>query len=184
MSIADWIILGFLVFSVTAAALEGFFRRPSSWRPGRGILVGRLAVSSSGGLVRASFEIAVAGRDRRVPDYFFRVLIVAVCRTDRALGNEKAGLSSIDRVLAHFWFAEERIGGGDCTHRHDRVCSRRQVAGGIGVGTVFPGRRKGCYLAGTVGITPPFLPGLDYMRQAHPPTDAAKSPSPGQRIDS
>ena len=25
MSIADWIILGFLVFSVTAAAIEGFF---------------------------------------------------------------------------------------------------------------------------------------------------------------
>ena len=26
MSVADWIILGFLVFSVVAAAIEGFFR--------------------------------------------------------------------------------------------------------------------------------------------------------------
>ena len=76
MSIADWIILGFLVFSVIGAASEGFFHEAFGLA---GLVVGYLLA---------------AWQYRRladwVPDRVFRG--PDGCRhgrTDRALGNEE-----------------------------------------------------------------------------------------------
>jgi len=70
MSIADW-ISSILAFSVTGAAIEGSFMKPSSCWFGCGIPAGGLAVSSPGGVVRATFEICVASRDRGFLIIFF-----------------------------------------------------------------------------------------------------------------
>jgi membrane protein required for colicin V production len=101
MSIADWIILGFLVFYVAGAAIEGFFREAFSLA---GLAVGYLLA---------------AWQYQRLADWFaphlkspwlgeiagFLILFFAVLIVFGFAGRiarwamKKAGLSAIDRVL-------------------------------------------------------------------------------------
>src|ERR1039457_5430252 len=101
MSIADWIILGFLVFSVTMAALEGFFFEAFKLA---GLVVGYLLA---------------AWQYHRLADWFaphlkspwlgeiagFLIIFFAVLMVSDIAGQiarwamKKAGLSTIDRFL-------------------------------------------------------------------------------------
>jgi|SRR5208282_1077965 len=101
MSIADWIILGFLVFSVIAAAMEGFFHEAFKVA---GLVVGYLLA---------------AWQYRRLADWFaphlkspwvgeiagFLIIFVAVLIVAGLAGRisrwamKKAGLTAIDRFL-------------------------------------------------------------------------------------
>jgi len=101
MSIADWIILGFLLFSVIGAAIQGFFREAFSLA---GLVVGYLIA---------------AWQYRRLADWFaphlrspwigeiaaFLIIFFAVLMVAGIAGQfarsvmRKAGLSAIDRML-------------------------------------------------------------------------------------
>src|ERR1019366_4238977 len=92
MSIADWIILGFLVFSVTGAAIEGFFHEAfmlAGWQ------YHRLADWFAPHL-KSPWLGEIAG----FLIIFFAVLIVAGFAGRIARwAMKKAGLSTIDRIL-------------------------------------------------------------------------------------
>src|SRR5271167_4066839 len=101
MSIADWIILGFLVFSVTAAAIEGFFHEAFKLA---GLVVGYLLAAWQyhrladwfAPHLRSPWLGEIAG----FLIIFFAVLIVAgLAGRIARWAMKKAGLSSIDRFL-------------------------------------------------------------------------------------
>src|SRR5258708_9991134 len=101
MSIADWIILGFLVFSVIGAAIEGFFHEAFKLA---GLVVGyllaawhyhRLAEWFAPNL-QSLWVSEIAG----FLVIFFVVLSVAgVAGRIARRARKKAGLSALDRVL-------------------------------------------------------------------------------------
>jgi membrane protein required for colicin V production len=101
MSIADWIILGFLVFSVTAAAIEGFFHEAFKLA---GLVVGYLLAAWQYHRLADWFAPHLKspwlGEIAGFLIIFFAVLIVAglAGRIARWV-MKKAGLSAIDRFL-------------------------------------------------------------------------------------
>ncbi|MGA9862986.1 MAG: CvpA family protein [Terriglobales bacterium] len=101
MSIADWIILGFLVFSVTAAALEGFFHEAFKLA---GLVVGYLLAAWQYHRLADWFAPYLKspwlGEIVGFLIIFFVVLIIAgiAGRIARSV-MKKAGLSAIDRFL-------------------------------------------------------------------------------------
>jgi membrane protein required for colicin V production len=101
MSIADWIILGFLVFSVTAAALEGFFFEAFKLA---GLVVGYLLAAWQyyrlanwfAPYLKSPWLGEIAG----FLIIFFSVLIVAgFVGVIARWAMKKAGLRAIDRLL-------------------------------------------------------------------------------------
>jgi membrane protein required for colicin V production len=101
MSIADWIILGFLAFSVTAAAIEGFFHEAFMLA---GLVVGYLLAAWQYRRLADWFAPHLKspwfGEIAAFLIIFFAVLIVA------GLGGriarwamKEAGLSTIDRIM-------------------------------------------------------------------------------------
>src|SRR3984957_715774 len=101
MSIADWIILGFLVLSVTGAALAGFFREAFGLA---GLVAGYLLAAWQ--YRRLADWFAPYLKSPRLGEIagfliiFFAVLIVAGFAGRIARWTmKKAGLSAIDRVL-------------------------------------------------------------------------------------
>jgi membrane protein required for colicin V production len=101
MSIADWIILGFLVFSVIGAASEGFFHEAFGLA---GLAVGYLLAAWQyqrlAGWFAPHLKSPWVGEIAGFLIIFFAVLIVAgfAGRTAR-WAMKKAGLSAIDRAL-------------------------------------------------------------------------------------
>jgi len=101
MSVADWIILGFLVFSVTAAAIEGFFHEAFKLA---GLVVGYLLAAWQYHRLADWFAPYLKspwfGEIARFLIIFFAVLMVAglAGRIARSV-MRKAGLSGIDRFL-------------------------------------------------------------------------------------
>ena len=101
MSVADWIILGFLVFSVTAAALEGFFHEAFKLA---GLVVGYLLAAWQYHRLADWFAPYLKspwfGEIAGFLIIFFAVLMVAglAGRIARSV-MRKAGLSGIDRFL-------------------------------------------------------------------------------------
>jgi membrane protein required for colicin V production len=101
MSIADWIILGFLAFSVTAAAIEGFFHEAFKLA---GLVVGYLLAAWQYRRLAEWFAPHLksmwVGETAGFLIIFFAVLIVAgiAGRIARSV-MKKAGLSAIDRFL-------------------------------------------------------------------------------------
>jgi membrane protein required for colicin V production len=101
MSTADWVILGFLVFSIAGAALEGFFQEAFKMA---GLVVGYLLAAWQ--YHRLADWFAPHLKSPWIGDMiafliiFFAVLIVAgfAGRIARWV-MKKAGLSTIDRVL-------------------------------------------------------------------------------------
>jgi membrane protein required for colicin V production len=101
MSIADWIILGFLAFSMTAAAIEGFFHEAFMLA---GLVVGYLLAAWQYRRLADWFAPHLKspwfGEIAAFLIIFFAVLIVA------GLGGriarwamKEAGLSTIDRIM-------------------------------------------------------------------------------------
>jgi membrane protein required for colicin V production len=101
MSIADWIILGFLVFSVVAAAIEGFFHEAFKLA---GLVVGYLLAAWQYQHLAEKFAPHLkspwVGEIAAFLIIFFAVLIVAglIGRIARSV-MKKAGLGGIDRFL-------------------------------------------------------------------------------------
>jgi membrane protein required for colicin V production len=101
MSIADWIILGFLVFSVTGAAIEGFFREAFNLA---GLAVGYLLAAWQYHRLADWFAPHLKspwlGEIAGFLIIFFAVLIVfGFAGRIAQWAMKKAGLSAIDRVL-------------------------------------------------------------------------------------
>ena len=101
MTIADWIILGFLVFSVTAAALEGFFHEAFKLA---GLIVGYMLAAWQYQRLAEIFAPHLkspwVGEIAAFLIIFFAVLIVAgLAGRIARWAMKKAGLSSIDRLL-------------------------------------------------------------------------------------
>ena len=101
MSIADWIILGFLVFSVIAAAIEGFFHEAFKLA---GLIVGYLLAAWQYRRLADWFaphmKSAWLGEIAAFLIIFFAVLMVAgMAGRIARFAMKKAGLSSIDRAL-------------------------------------------------------------------------------------
>jgi membrane protein required for colicin V production len=101
MSIADWIILGFLVFSVIGAALEGFFYEAFKLA---GLVVGYLLAAWQYHRVADWFAPHLKspwlGEIAGFLIIFFAVLIVAgIAGQIARWAMRKAGLSTIDRIL-------------------------------------------------------------------------------------
>jgi membrane protein required for colicin V production len=101
MSIADWIILGFLVFSVIAAAIEGFFHEAFKLA---GLVVGYLLAAWQYHRLADWFAPYLKspwlGEIAGFLIIFFAVLIVAgiAGRIARSV-MKKAGLGGLDRFL-------------------------------------------------------------------------------------
>src|SRR5450755_3661868 len=101
MSIADWIILGFLVLSVIGAAIEGFFHEAFNLA---GLVVGYMLAAWQYHRLADWFAPHLKspwlGEIAGFLIIFFAVLIVAgfAGRTAR-WAMKKAGLSAIDRIL-------------------------------------------------------------------------------------
>src|SRR5271170_6782479 len=101
MSIADWIILGFLVFSVIGAAGEGFFHEAFGLA---GLAVGYLLAAWQyqrlADWFAPHFKSPWVGEIAGFLIIFFAVLIVAGLAGRIAhWAMKKAGLSTIDRML-------------------------------------------------------------------------------------
>ena len=101
MSIADWIILAFLIFSVTGAAIEGFFREAFNLA---GLAVGYLLAAWQYHRLADWFAPHLKspwlGEIAGFLIIFFAVLIVfGFAGRIAQWAMKKAGLSAIDRVL-------------------------------------------------------------------------------------
>lgn len=101
MSIADWIILGFLLISVIGAAIEGFFYEAFKLA---GLVIGYLLAAWQYPRVAAWFAPHLKspwlGEIAGFLIIFFVVLIVAgIAGQIARWAMRKAGLSSIDRLL-------------------------------------------------------------------------------------
>src|SRR5258708_38585042 len=101
MSIADWIILGFLALSVTAAAIEGFFHEAFGLA---GLVVGYLLAAWQYHRLADWFAPHLKspwfGEIAGFLIIFFAVLIVAgLAGRIARWAMKKAGLSAIDRIL-------------------------------------------------------------------------------------
>jgi membrane protein required for colicin V production len=101
MNIADWVILGFLIFSVTAAAIEGFFHEVFKLA---GLVVGYLLAAWQYHRLAEWFAPHLKspwlGEIAGFLIIFFAVLFVAGSAGQIARwAMKKAGLSAIDRVL-------------------------------------------------------------------------------------
>src|SRR5580700_2216856 len=101
MSIADWIIFGFLAFSVAAAAMEGFFREAFGLA---GLVVGYLLAAWQYQRLADWFAPHLkspwVGEIAGFLIIFFAVLLVAGFAGRLARwAMKKAGLSAFDRTL-------------------------------------------------------------------------------------
>src|SRR5258706_6636997 len=101
MSIADWIILGFLALSVTAAAIEGFFHEAFGLA---GLVVGYVLAAWQYHRLADWFAPHLKspwfGEIAGFLIIFFAVLIVAgLAGRIARWAMKKAGLSMIDRIL-------------------------------------------------------------------------------------
>jgi membrane protein required for colicin V production len=183
MSIADWIILGFLVFSVIGAASEGFFHEAFRLA---GLVVGYLLA---------------AWQYRRVADWFaphlkspwlgeiagflivfFAVLIVAgMAGRIARWAMKKAGLSTIDRMLGAVLGLLRGIlvVAVVLTAMAAFAPAAKWLAGSQLVPYFLVGGRAVIWLAPSE-LRHRFYQGLDYMRQGHPTTEKTQPPSSGQ----
>ncbi|MGA2966250.1 MAG: CvpA family protein [Terriglobales bacterium] len=182
MSIADWVIFGFLVFSVTAAAIEGFFHEAFKLA---GLVVGYLLAAWQyrrladwfAPYLKSPWLAEIAG----FLIVFFAVLLIAgiAGRIARSV-MKKAGLSAIDRflgavlgLLKGVLVVAVVLTAMAAFAPAARWLERSELAPYFLVG----GRAA-------IWLAPPelrhrFYQGLDYMRQAHSATDKIQAPLSG-----
>jgi len=180
MSIADWIILGFLAFSVTAAALEGFFFEAFKLA---GLVVGYLLAAWQYHRLAEWFAPHLKspwlGEIARFLIIFFAVLIIAGLAGRLArLAMKKAGLSSIDRVLgAVLGLLRGALVVAVVLIAMAAFAPAAKWLDGSELAPYFlVGGRAAIWLAPSE-LRHRFYQGLDYMRQVHSATDKVQPPS-------
>ena len=174
MSIADWIILGFLVFSVIAAAIEGFFHEAFKLA---GLVVGYLLAAWQYHRLADWFAPHLKspwlGEIAGFLIIFFAVLIVAGFAGRVARWTmKKAGLSAIDRALGAVL--------GLCRGALivaivlTAMAAFAPAANWLAASQLAPyflvGGRAAIWLAPSE-LRQRFYQGLDYMRQVRPVID-------------
>jgi membrane protein required for colicin V production len=181
MSIADWIILGFLVFSVTAAAIEGFFHEAFKLA---GLVVGYLLAAWQYRRVAAWLAPYVKsswlGEIVGFLIIFFAVLLLAgiAGRTAR-WAMKKAGLSTVDRLLGAVLglLRGVLVVAVVLTAVAAFAPAAKWLEGSELAPYLLVGGRAAIWLA-PAELRHRFYQGLDSLRQAHSATDNAQHPLP------
>jgi len=170
MSIADWIILGFLVLSVIGAAIEGFFHEAFKLA---GLVVGYLLAAwqyhSVADWFAPHLKSLWLGEIAGFLIIFFAVLIIAgIAGQIARWGMKKAGLSTVDRVLGAMLglLRGVLVVAVVLTAMAAFAPAARWLEGSELAPYFLVGGRAAIWLA------PPelrhrFYQGLDYMRQVH-----------------
>jgi membrane protein required for colicin V production len=170
MSIADWIILAFLVFSVVAAAIEGFFREAFGLA---GLVVGYLLAAWQYRRLADWFAPHLKspwlGEIAAFLIIFFAVLIVAGIAGRIAHSvMKKVGLSGIDRFLGAILGLVK--GALVVAIVLTAMAAFAPAAKWLGDSELAPyflvGGRAAIWVAPTE-MRQRFYQGLDYMRQIH-----------------
>jgi len=182
MSIADWIILGFLALSVIGAASEGFFHEAFGLA---GLVVGYLLAAWQYHRLAEWFTPHLKslwlGEIAGFLIIFFAVLIVAgfAGRTTR-WAMKKAGLSAIDRMLGAVLglLKGALVVAVVLTAMAAFAPAAKWLEGSEFAPYFLVSGRAAIWLA------PPelrhrFYQGLDYMRQAHAAADKIQPQSSG-----
>jgi membrane protein required for colicin V production len=182
MSIADWIILGFLVFSVTAAAVEGFFHEAFKLA---GLVVGYLLAAWQYHRLADWFAPHLKsqwlGEIAGFLIIFFAVLLVAgVAGQIARWAMRKAGLSTIDRILGAVLglLKSVLVVAVVLTAMAAFAPAAKWLEGSELAPYFLVGGRAAIWLAPTE-LRHRFYQGLDYMRQAHSAADKMPPQSSG-----
>jgi len=182
MSIADWIILGFLVFSVIGAALEGFFYEAFKLA---GLVVGYLLAAWQYHRVADWFAPHLKspwlGEIAGFLIIFFAVLIVAgIAGQIARWAMRKAGLSTIDRILgAVLGLLRGALVVAVVLSAMAAFAPAAKWLVGSELAPYFlVGGRAAIWLAPSE-LRHRFYQGLDYMRQVHSATDRVQPQSAG-----
>ena len=182
MSLADWIILGFLVFSVTAAAIEGFFHEAFKLA---GLVVGYMLAAWQYQRLAEVFAPHLkspwVGEIAAFLIIFFAVLIVAgLAGRIARWAMKKAGLSSIDRLLGAILGLLR--GALVVAIVLTAMAAFAPAATWVERSELAPyflvGGRAAVWLAPS-DLRHRFYQGLDYMRQVHSNTDLVRPKSSG-----
>ena len=184
MSIADWVILAFLAFSVTGAAIEGFFQEAFGLA---GLVVGYLLAAWQYHRLADWFAPQVKspwlGEIASFLIIFFAVLIVfGVAGRIAHWAMKKAGLSSIDRLLgAVLGLLRGALVVAIVLTAVAAFAPAAKWLDGSQLAPYFlVGGRAAIWLAPSE-LRGRFYQGLDYMRQVHaPPGKAQQSPAPSK----
>ena len=181
MSIADWIILGFLAFSVAAAAIEGFFHEAFSLA---GLVVGYLLAAWQYHRLAEWFAPHVKspwfGEIAGFLTIFFAVLIVAGLAGRIARWTmKKAGLSAIDRFLGAVLGLLRGV-------LVVAIVLTAMTAFAPAAAWLARSQFAPYFLVGgraAIWVAPPelrqrFYQGVDYMRQVHSAADKVQPPAP------
>jgi membrane protein required for colicin V production len=182
MSTADWIILGFLVFSVTAAAIEGFFHEAFKLA---GLVVGYILAAWQYHRLADWFAPYLKspwlGEIAGFLIIFFAVLMVAgiAGRIARSV-MKKAGLSAVDRFLgAVFGLLKGVLVVAIVL---TAVAAFAPAANWLAESQLAPyflvGGRAAVWLAPS-DLRHRFYQGLDYMRQVHVDTNKVRPQTSG-----
>jgi len=182
MSIADWIILGFLVFSVTAAAIEGFFHEAFKLA---GLVVGYLLAAWQYHRLADWFAPYLKspwfGEIAGFLIIFFAVLIIAgiAGRIARSV-MKKAGLSGIDRFLGAVLglLKGVLVVAIVLTAMAAFAPAAKWLAGSEFAPYFLVGGRAAIWLAPSE-LRHRFYQGLDYMRHVHAANDTMQPQSSG-----
>ena len=174
MSIADWIILGFLAFSVTAAAIEGFFHEAFGLA---GLVVGYVLAAWQYHRLADWFAPHLKspwfGEIAGFLIIFFAVLIVAgLAGRIARWAMKKAGLSMIDRILGAVigLLKGVLVVAIVLTDMTAFAPAARWLAGSQFAPYFLVGGRAAIWVA-PPELRQRFYQGLDYLRQVHSGTD-------------
>jgi len=184
MSIADWIILGFVVFSVIGAALEGFFYEAFKLA---GLVVGYLLAAWQYHRVADWFAPHLKspwlGEIAGFLIIFFAVLIVAgIAGQISRWAMRKAGLSTIDRILGAVLglLRGLLVVAVVLTAMTAFAPAAKWLEGSELAPYFLVGGRAAIWLAPSE-LRHRFYQGLDYMRQVHSTTNTIQPQSSGQQ---
>src|SRR5271157_3703007 len=178
MSIADWIIIAFLVLSVIGAAIEGFFHEAFLMA---GLVVGYLLAAWQYHRLADWFAPHLKspwlGEIAGFLIIFFAVLIVAgLAGRIARYAMKKAGLSSIDRVLGAVLglLRGALVVAIVLTAVAAFAPAAKWLEGSELAPYFLVGGRAAIWLAPTE-LRHRFYQGLDYMRQVHAASDKVRT---------
>lgn len=181
MSIADWIILAFLVFSVATAAIAGFFHEAFKLA---GLVTGYLLAAWQYHRLADWFEPHLkspwVGEIAAFLIIFFAVLIVAgIAGRIARWAMKKAGLSMIDRVLGGVLgvLRGALVVAVVLTAMAAFAPAAQWLSGSEFAPYFLVGGRAAIWLAPSE-LRQRFYLGLDYMRHVHSAAGAMQSPTP------
>jgi len=182
VSIADWIIIAFLVFSVAGAAIEGFFHEAFGMA---GLVVGYVLAAWQYHRLADWFAPHLKspwlGEIAGFLIIFFAVLIVAgLAGRIARWAMKKAGLSTLDRLLgAVLGLVRGVLVVAIVLTAVAAFAPAAQWLAGSQLAPYFlVGGRAAVWVAPSE-LRHRFYQGLDYMRQGHSATDAKQPQTSG-----